>query len=237
MPLQALELPAAADFHVHLRDGAMAAAVVPTVRRGGVNTVYVMPNLVPPVATVEAALAYRARLRALDPAVDYRMTLFLCPEVTPAVVRAAAAAGIAGVKSYPAGVTTNSDGGVVSYERYYDVFEAMEECGLVLNLHGECPADERGGDVTILNAEARFLPTLKTLHERFPRLRIVLEHCTTADAVEAVRACGDTVVGTITSHHLFLTIDDAASDVVSLLGTRLLDRNDAKRQSFAFVSP
>ena len=230
MPLQALELPAAADFHVHLRDGAMAAAVVPTVRRGGVNTVYVMPNLVPPVATVEAALAYRARLRALDPAVDYRMTLFLCPDVTPDVVRAAAAAGIAGVKSYPAGVTTNSDAGVVSYDRYYDVFEAMQECGLVLNLHGECPADDRGGgDITILNAEARFLPTLKGLHARFPRLRIVLEHCTTADAVEAVRACGETVVGTITSHHLFLTIDDAASDVVSLVSSLdFVIRNDAE---------
>jgi len=89
----------------------------------------------------------------------------------------------------------------------------MEEEGLVLCLHGEAPSDPTQ-NITVLNAEARFLPVLKTLHQTFPRLRIVLEHCTTADAVRAVDECGETVVGTITAHHLFLTIDQATSDVV-----------------------
>ncbi|KAI0019299.1 hypothetical protein F4780DRAFT_771277 [Xylariomycetidae sp. FL0641] len=209
MPLNfdSLELPAAADLHVHVREGAMMEAVVPTIRKGGCNQAYIMPNLSPPVTTVQRALDYKAALEKVDPNVDYLMT-----SITPEVIREAKAAGIAGVKSYPAGVTTGSASGVVSYEPFYPVFEAMEAAGLVLNLHGECPSDPRQG-TTILNAETRFLPTLKGLHERFPRLRIVLEHCTTADAVAAVRACGDTVVGTITAHHLFLTVDDWAGDV------------------------
>jgi dihydroorotase len=109
-------------------------------------------------------------------------------------------------------VTTNSSSGVISYEAFYPVFQAMEEEGLVLNLHGEVPSDRQ--DVTVMNAEASFLPTLLDLHKRFPRLRIALEHCTTADAVAAVRACGDTVIGTITAHHLSLLVDDWAGNAL-----------------------
>jgi dihydroorotase len=99
MPLQdEYELPAAADFHVHLRDGAMAAAVVPTIRQGGVDTVYVMPNLVPPITTVKQAQDYRDRLRAIDSSVEYLMTLYLHESITPDVVREAKKAGIAGIK-------------------------------------------------------------------------------------------------------------------------------------------
>ncbi|KAI5286654.1 hypothetical protein KEM52_001903 [Ascosphaera acerosa] len=216
------ELAPAADFHVHLRDGAMMKSVVPTIRQGGVDTVYVMPNLVPPITTVAAALAYKKQLQDLDPTITYLMTLYLEPSITPADIKAAAAAGIVGLKAYPAGVTTNSDAGVVDYKIFYPVFAAMEEHGLVLNLHGEVPSTHpRGftcdaeGDqeaVTVLNAERRFLPTLARIHKAFPRLRIVLEHCTTADAIEAVAACGPTVVGTITAHHLWLTIDEVAGD-------------------------
>lgn len=137
------------------------------------------------------------------------MTLYLNPAVTPEVIREAKKAGIAGVKSYPAGVTTNSDAGVVSYEPFYPVFKAMEEEDMVLNLHGEKPP---APDTTVLNAEANFLPTLLDIHERFPKLRIVLEHCTTAAAVEAVKSCGPTVAATITSHHLYLTIDEWAGN-------------------------
>lgn len=162
-----------------------------------------MPNLVPPVTTVQQADEYKARLLALDPSVTYLMTLYLHPDITPEVVRAARAAGIAGIKSYPQGLTTNSDSGVTSYEPFYPVFAAMEEEGLVLNIHGECASDH-ARNITIMNAEASFLPTLRTIHERFPRLKIVLEHCTTEDAVRAVEACGDTVVGTITAHHLLV---------------------------------
>ena len=213
-------LPAAADFHIHLRDGAMSRAVVPTIRSGGVDTVYVMPNLVPPVTSVTDALAYRDRLLAISSNgyVDYLMTLYLSAgHTTPAVVREAAESGVVkGIKVYPQGVTTNSAAGVSSYDEFLDVFAEMERVGLVLNIHGEVPSG-RDKSTTVLNAESKFLPTLKLLHEKFPKLRIVLEHCTTRDAVEAVRACGDTVAGTITAHHLYLTVDDWASDVVCVL--------------------
>lgn len=204
-----IQLPASADFHVHLRDGEIMKAVTPTIRYGGVDMVYVMPNLVPPITTVQQALSYQKRLEALAPDVTFLMSLYLHPSITPQVVRDATAAGIRGIKSYPAGVTTNSASGVVDYEQFYPVFAAMEEYDLILNLHGEAPPGE---DITILNAEQAFLPTLLDLHRRFPKLRIVLEHCTTAAAIEAVKACGPTVAGTITAHHLFLIIDDWAND-------------------------
>ncbi|CAL3967599.1 hypothetical protein PZA11_003856 [Diplocarpon coronariae] len=235
--LDGLELPAAADFHVHLRDGAMMETVVPLIRVGGVNTVYVMPNLVPPLTSASDAMAYKNRLQKLDPKVNYLMTLYLHESITPAVVKGAKAQGIVGIKVYPAGVTTNSSSGVSSYEPFYPVFRAMEQCGMVLNLHGECPSDH-AKNITILNAESTFLPTLKGLHEMFPKVRprnfklgprpmvlwgkltglnpiqlkIVLEHCTTKEAVQAVNDCGPNVVGTITAHHLFLTVDDWADD-------------------------
>lgn len=114
-----------------------------------------------------------------------------------------------GVKSYPRGVTTNSDGGIESYETYYPVFAEMERQDMVLNLHGEVPSSEEG-NITVMNAEAAFLQHLHKIHAQFPRLRIVLEHATTAAAVEAVKQCGETVACTITPHHLELIVDDWA---------------------------
>ena len=204
-----LELPASADFHVHLRDGEMMEAVTPTIRQGGVDMVYVMPNLVPPITTVEQALSYQKRLQSLAPDVTFLMSLYLHSSITASTIAQAKAAGIRGVKSYPAGVTTNSSAGVVDYTQFYPVFAAMEEHDLVLNLHGESPP---GNNITVLNAEETFLPTLLNLHSRFPNLRIVLEHCTTAAAVEAVQKCGSNVAATITAHHLYLIIDDWAND-------------------------
>ncbi|KAI1007290.1 putative dihydroorotase [Podosphaera aphanis] len=209
-----LRLPASADFHVHLRDEAMMEVVAPTIRSGGVNTVYVMPNLNPPLTSISDVLAYKSRLQRQNPKVNYLMTLYLHERITPAMVTEAKAHGIVGIKSYPAGVTTNSSFGVISYEPFYPVFAAMEQCGMVLNLHGECPSDpsDPHNDVTVLNAESKFLPTLKSLHAKFPELKIVLEHCTTMAAIQAVQECGPNVVGTITLHHLFLTINDVVND-------------------------
>ena len=93
------------------------------------------------------------------------------------------------------GVTTNSSAGVVDYEQFEPVFSMMEEQDMILNLHGECPSQK---GITVLNAEERFLPTLLDIHAKHPKLRIVLEHCTTAAAVNAVKQCGDTVAATIT---------------------------------------
>jgi len=139
------------------------------------------------------------------------MTLFLSPDLTPKEVKKAKAAGIVGVKSYPRGVTTGSEVGIESYEVYYPVFAAMEEAGLVLNLHGEIPSDP-AHNICVLNAENAFLPHLIKLHTRFPKLKIVLEHATTREAVETVKSLGDTVGCTITAHHLALTADDWAGN-------------------------
>ncbi|KAH7410409.1 hypothetical protein DE146DRAFT_604352 [Phaeosphaeria sp. MPI-PUGE-AT-0046c] len=219
--LNEIELPAAFDAHVHLRDGEMSQLVTPTIRKGGVNQVYVMPNLVPPITTVKQCLEYRDRLKAIEPNVDYLMSLYLHESITPEVIREAKKAGITGVKSYPAGVTTNSSSGVLDYELFYPVFAEMEAQNMILNLHGEVPStpshapsssNNSSSAITILNAEPAFLPTFRSLHQRFPKLRIILEHCSTAAALEAVRACGPSVSGTITAHHLSLIIDDWAGD-------------------------
>ncbi|KAK3678908.1 dihydroorotase [Recurvomyces mirabilis] len=209
--LDGLELPAAADMHVHLRDGAMTELVTPTIRKGGVNTVFVMPNLVPPITTVRHCLDYKSRLEAIEPNVTFLMSLYLHPNISPETVIEAKQAGIAGIKSYPHGVTTHSDHGVMSYEAFYPVFEEMERQDMVLNLHGELPPSA-GEDITVLNAEEAFLPTLLDLHKRFPKLRIILEHCTSEAALKVVKSCGPNVAATLTAHHLFLIVDDWAGD-------------------------
>ncbi|KAI0759928.1 Dihydroorotase [Irpex lacteus] len=204
-----LTIAAPADFHVHLRQGTFSELVTKHVRQGGFSLAYVMPNLQPPILNTEEALLYKSQLQAIDPAVEYMMTLYLSPELTPDEIRKASAAGIAGVKSYPRGVTTNSEGGIESYEAYYPVFAAMQEEDMVLNLHGEVPSSAET-NTCVLNAEPTFLPHLRKLHASFPKLRIVLEHATTRAAVECVKSLGDTVACTITAHHLALTVDDWA---------------------------
>lgn len=99
----------------------------------------------------------------------------------------------------------------MSYEEFYPVFEEMEREDMILNIHGELPSSA-GEDITVLSAEEAFLPTLLDLHKRFPKLRIILEHCTSAAAIKAVNSCGPNVAGTITAHHLFLIVDDWAGD-------------------------
>lgn len=180
--------------------------VVPLVRQGGCDRVYVMPNLVPPITTTEMALEYKKKLEAIEPKVKFLMTLYLSPELIPDEIKKAKEAGILGVKFYPKGVTTNSESGVSEISSYYEAFAAMEEAGLILNIHGECPSCEED-DICVLNAEEKFLPELEVLHKKFPKLKIVLEHVTTKAAVEMVKKLGDAVAATITVHHLELTID------------------------------
>ncbi|KAI9014385.1 dihydroorotase, homodimeric type [Phycomyces nitens] len=210
--MSSITIPSACDFHVHLRQGEMMRMVTPKVVEGGVSLAYVMPNLQPPITNTDQALAYKKELEALAPNVTFYMTLYLSPELTPEEVRKAKKAGIAGVKSYPRGVTTNSDSGIENYEIYYPVFKTMEEEGLVLNLHGEVPSDHNA-DICVMNAEIKFLPELEKLHKAFPKLRIVLEHATTSAAVELVKRLGDTVACSVTVHHLQLIVDDWAGQV------------------------
>ena len=118
------------------------------------------PNLKPPITTTDQALAYKEQLSKIDPDVEYLMTLYLSPDLTPGEIKKAKKAGITGVKSYPRGVTTNSDGGIESYEMYYPVFEAMQEVDMVLNLHGEVPSNPES--VRILSVSIRSVMTPST---------------------------------------------------------------------------
>ncbi|KAJ1910854.1 dihydroorotase [Mycoemilia scoparia] len=202
-------LPYASDFHTHLRQGDMMRAVTPLVKAGGVGTALVMPNLTPPIVTGEQAMEYKARLEELAPGVQFIMTLYMNPKLTPEEIHKSAKLGVTGVKVYPSGVTTNSDWGILEFEAYYPVFTAMQEENMVLCLHGECPSDATK-NICIMNAEEKFLATLRKLHNDFPKLRIVLEHATTKAAVECVKELGDTVGCTITAHHLSIIVDDWA---------------------------
>lgn len=224
-----IDLGVAGDFHVHLRDGAMMNLITPTVREGGVSVCYVMPNLVPPITTIDQVVSYKKQLQQLAPHTTFLMSFYLCPALTPELIDEAAKIGaIQGVKCYPAGVTTNSAAGVDpnDFTPFYPVFEALQRNNLVLNLHGEKPAKDEpeadGDDITVLNAEPKFLPALRKLHADFPKLKIILEHCTTADAIETVRDINKgklgadvTVAATITAHHLSLTIDRWAGNPIN----------------------
>lgn len=151
--LSRLELNSPADFHVHLRQGMMSELITPHVAQGGISLAYVMPNLVPPITTTDVAVEYYRSLKQISPQTDFWMTLYLHPSLTADEIAQAAASGVVkGVKSYPRGVTTNSDGGIENYEAYYPVFEAMEAHGLVLNLHGEVPSDAEKVSTKPLNA-------------------------------------------------------------------------------------
>ena len=190
------------DWHLHLRDGAALAAVLQdTARRFG--RAIVMPNLKPPVTTVAAALAYRDRiLTALPKGLTFEplMTLYLTDRTPPAEILAAKLSGfVHAVKYYPAGATTNSENGVTAWQHARPALAAMEEHGVPLLLHGE--VTDR--DVDVFDREKEFLDRhLAPLVAEFPKLRIVLEHVTTADAVAFVREQGHHIAATITAHHL-----------------------------------
>lgn len=150
--------------------------LVTPLKSGGCDTIFVMPNLEKPIVSVTQALEYHEKLSRLAPNVRFLMSLYLHPDVTTDQIELAAKTNIIfGVKLYPAGVTTNSQHGVRDIKRYYPVFAAMQEVGLVLNLHGElmnCTPDVATVD-DALNAESNFLPQLFNLHKDFPDLRIV----------------------------------------------------------------
>lgn len=191
------------DWHLHLRDGAMLAAVAP--HSAAFGRAIIMPNLVPPVVTGAQAAAYRDRILAALPegaALRPQMTLYLTDGTDPADVTAAHAAGIIrAVKLYPAGATTNSASGVTDFDRVRPVLEAMAEAGIPLCVHGEVtdPA------VDIFDREAVFIDrVLDPVRRATPGLRVVMEHITTSDGVAYARSGGDGLGATITTHHLVI---------------------------------
>ncbi len=190
------------DWHLHLRDGAMLAGVLPASRHFA--RAIVMPNLVPPVVTAAEARAYRDRIvAALPDGQDFAplMTLYLTDRTRPDDVAAAAADGlVTAVKLYPAGATTNSDRGVHSMRHVMPVLERMAEIGLPLCVHGEVTDAE----VDIFDREAAFIDrVLAPLRSELPELRIVLEHVTTTEGVHFVEASRN-LAATLTVHHLIL---------------------------------
>ncbi|QFT62824.1 Dihydroorotase [Roseivivax sp. THAF30] len=192
------------DWHLHLRDGAMLKAVLPETARHFARAI-IMPNLVPPVVTGDDAAAYRGRILEALPegaAFEPLMTLYLTEKTDPEDVARAHAEGlIRAVKLYPAGATTNSASGVRDFDRIRPVLERMAEIGLPLCVHGEVTDAE----VDIFDRERVFIDrVLEPLRERTPGLRVVMEHITTRDGVEYVRAGGPDIGATITTHHLVI---------------------------------
>ncbi|MGB1275522.1 MAG: dihydroorotase, partial [Nannocystaceae bacterium] len=204
--MQSIEITRPDDWHLHLRDGASLAAVAHYTARQFARAI-VMPNLRPPVTDTAAARAYHQRIVAAlagygSPAFEPLMTLYLTDETPPAEIAKAKASGLVhAVKLYPSGATTNSDAGVTAIERVYPVLEAMQSLGMPLLIHGEVTDSA----IDIFDREEVFLSrTLAPLVERFPSLKVVVEHITTADAVAFVKAAPKTVAATITAHHLLL---------------------------------
>jgi dihydroorotase len=192
------------DWHLHLRDGDMLATVLPDTAARFARAI-VMPNLSPPVTTARAVAEYRERIVAsLPDESDFEplMTLYLTEETSPQHIADAVNSGIVfGVKLYPAGATTHSDAGVTDLSRCHDALAAMAEAGMPLLVHGEVtdPA------VDIFDREQRFIEAvLVTLADTFPSLKIVLEHITTADAVEFVQSARQGIAATVTPQHLLL---------------------------------
>src|SRR4051794_8463525 len=189
------------DWHLHVRDGAAMASVVPH-SAAQFGRALIMPNLRPPVTTAAQASAYRERILAAVPrGVNFQplMSLYLTDNLAPEEIARAGDAGVVAVKLYPAGATTNSDAGVTDIRKTYRTLEAMQRAGLLLLVHGEVtdPA------IDIFDREAVFLQTqLAPLRRDFPELKIVVEHLTTREAVQYVRDSDGFTAGTITAHHL-----------------------------------
>ncbi len=197
------------DWHLHLRDGAALESVLPYTARQFARAI-VMPNLRPPVTTVEAALAYRERIlaalaranagRATPLEFEPLLTLYLTDNTSPEEIGRAAASGfVRAVKYYPAGATTNSDSGVTRLTSAFRALEAMERHELPLLVHGEVTDPE----IDVFDRESVFIATvLAEIAKRFPKLRVVFEHITTREAADYVAAAGPNVAATITAHHL-----------------------------------
>lgn len=191
------------DWHLHVREGEALKSVVPHTAKQFRRAV-IMPNLATPITTAAQAQKYRDEILASVPGSNFEplMTLYLTNNTTPEMIREAKASGIVhALKLYPAGATTNSDKGVTDIKNIYPALEAMQEEGLLLLVHGEVTDPE----IDIFDREKVFIENiLKPLTEKYPNLKVVLEHITTADAVEFVANAPENIAATITAHHLLM---------------------------------
>ncbi|MBE7199907.1 MAG: dihydroorotase [Parafilimonas terrae] len=192
------------DWHIHLRDGAMMRAVLPYTAAQFARGI-IMPNLVPPVTTVAAASAYRERILAALPAGQHftpMMTCYLTDATSPDEIERGFSEKVwIAAKLYPAGATTNSHAGVTDLANIAAVLERMERIGMPLLIHGEV-TDQ---DVDIFDREAVFMEQkLLPLLTRHQGLKVTVEHATTAEILDVVRAHAERVAATITPHHLVI---------------------------------
>jgi dihydroorotase len=189
------------DWHLHVRDADALRVVLPhTVAQ--FSRAIIMPNLRPPVTSTELALAYKDRILTAVPAgavFEPLMTLYLTDRLPPQEIQRAKAAGIAAVKLYPAGATTNSDAGVTDLRMIYPTLEEMQRVGMPLLVHGEVTSP----DIDLFDREAVFIDTqLIPLRRDFPELKVVFEHITTSEAAQYVHAADKFTAATLTAHHL-----------------------------------
>ncbi|SEQ98207.1 dihydroorotase [Amphritea atlantica] len=195
------------DWHLHFRDGDMLAETVPATARCFQRAI-VMPNLVPPVVNAQMAQAYRTRIEAARPSgstFEPLMTLYLTNATSGEDIIQAKAAGVVAAKLYPAGATTNSAAAVTDLEAMYPVFEVMAEQGMPLLVHGEVTDHH----IDIFDREKEFIDQkMSKIVARFPQLKVVFEHITTADAAHFVLDASDNVAATITPQHLLLNRND-----------------------------
>ncbi len=200
--MQQLTLTRPDDWHLHLRDDALMASVLPDTARQFARAI-VMPNLRPPVTTTAQAVAYRERiLKALPAGMKFEplMTLYLTDITSADEIKKAKASGVVhAVKLYPAGATTNSDAGVTDLRKTYAALEAMQRCGMPLLVHGEVTTP----DIDIFDREAVFIErVMQPLLKDLPELRVVFEHITTSEAAQFVTSAPDTIAATLTPQHL-----------------------------------
>ena len=199
--MQTLTLTQPDDWHVHLRDGNALNTVVPHTAAQFARAI-VMPNLKPPVTTTAMALAYKQRILAALPegmSFEPLMTLYLTDDMPADEIHRAHEAGVAAVKLYPAGATTNSSAGVTDIRHTHATLDAMQRVGMPLLVHGEVTDNE----VDLFDREAVFIERhLQPLRRDFPELKIVFEHITTKEAAQYVAQAGAFTAATITAHHL-----------------------------------
>lgn len=207
------------DMHLHLRDGEMLEAVAPLTSYS-FSGALVMPNLVPPVTTKEMVKEYKKRIKHAIGLDDFEPYMTLFYQNHSRVFLEEVQDEIIAIKLYPSGVTTNSEGGVASFdiESMRETLEAMSDLGIVLSVHGETSG-------FVMDREAEFMGIYEMLASNFPKLKIIMEHITTAEAV-AMLDRYENLYATITVHHLMITLDDVAG---GLLRPHLFCKPIAKR--------
>ncbi len=221
--METIEIPALCDMHVHFRQGPMAAVAIETAKY--CKYALAMPNTKPPLTTGQQCQQYRKAIfeaiadeqrsceapTMLVPGFDIMTALYLTEQTSKQDILDAYALGVRAAKAYPRGKTTNSNDGILDYGKLKPALEQMSELGMVLCLHGEHPAPDARS--TVLDWETEFVDAVfNSLLFKYQKLKIVLEHITTAAAVDAVRHARANVAATITAHHLAMTLDSILGD-------------------------